>query len=310
MTNHKQRSQQALQVSILKLFKDPLMLMCIALIAITGCSEAQDSQVQQAQDLIKQAENLKDLDVEQAQDLIEKAKETLSESAEGALTDQAEQVVKEAEGSLSKPAEGSTEGARIIEAKSSTAAQPAVDLEGKYQDVAAPLTVSTGEKIEVLELFWFGCSHCFSLEPHVKEWLKNKPENAEFKKVPALFSKRWEFHGQAFYTMETLDVPDEAYDSFFSRIHIERKPVNSLDGLVEFLAPYDKSKQQVEDAFNSFAVDSQMRNAKKITQSSGARGVPAMIVDGKYLTSQQLSGGSTQMFDVVNGLVDKAAAER
>jgi len=183
-------------------------------------------------------------------------------------------------------------------------------LEGKYQDVATPLTVSTGEKIEVVELFWFGCSHCFALEPHVKEWLKNKPENAEFKKVPALFSKRWEFHGQAFYTMETLDVPGEAYDKFFSLIHVERRGVNSLSGLVDFLAAFDKTKEQVEDAFNSFAVDSQMRNARKITQSSGARGVPAMIVDGKYLTSQQLSGGSTQMFNVVNQLVDKAAIER
>ena len=186
----------------------------------------------------------------------------------------------------------------------------AQDLEGKYEAVAAPLTVSSGEKIEVVELFWFGCGHCFALEPHVKEWLKNKPENAEFKKVPALFSRSWEFHGQAFYTMQTLEVPSEAYDKFFSRIHIDRKGVNTLQGLVEFLAAYDKTEQEVEDTFNSFAVDTQMRNARKITQASGARGVPALIVDGKYRTSQQLSGGSTQIFDVVNQLVDKAAAER
>lgn len=187
----------------------------------------------------------------------------------------------------------------------------AQDLAGKYEAVASEMTVSSGDKIEVVELFWFGCGHCFALEPTVKDWLKNnKPENAEFKKVPALFSARWEFHGQAFYTMQALNVPAEAYDTFFSRIHIERKGVNTLSGLVDFLAAYDKNKQQVEDAFNSFVVDSQMRNAKKITRASGARGVPAMIVDGKYRTSQQLSGGSTQMFEVVNQLVEKAAAER
>lgn len=186
----------------------------------------------------------------------------------------------------------------------------AQELDSKYQPVPTPLTVSTGEKIEVTELFWFGCSHCYALEPHVKEWLKNKPENAEFKKVPALFTKAWEFHGQAFYTMETLDVPEQAYDKFFSRIHVDRKGVNSLNSLVEFLADYDKSKEQVEEAFNSFAVDTKMRNARKITRGSGARGVPAIIVDGKYLTSQQLSGGSEKMFDVVNQLVEKAAAER
>jgi len=292
------------RVSLNELFKGPLMLMCIALIAMTGCSEAQDSQVEQAKELI---EKVQDLD-------IEAAKGSLSNKAEGLLPKQAEDSLsKEAEGLLPKKAEGSlpkeAEGSLPKKAKGSVA-KSNLDLEGKYQDVATPLTVSTGEKIEVVELFWFGCSHCFALEPHVKEWLKNKPENAEFKKVPALFSKRWEFHGQAFYTMETLDVPGEAYDKFFSLIHVERRGVNSLSGLVDFLAAFDKTKEQVEDAFNSFAVDSQMRNARKITQSSGARGVPAMIVDGKYLTSQQLSGGSTQMFNVVNQLVDKAAIER
>ena len=110
--------------------------------------------------------------------------------------------------------------------------------------------------------------------------------------------------------MQTLEVPSEAYDKFFSRIHVDRKGVNTLKGLVEFLAAYDKTEQEVEDTFNSFAVDTQMRNARKISQASGARGVPALIVDGKYRTSQQLSGGPTQIFDVVNQLVDKAAAER
>ena len=304
MTKYTRISQPTPRVSLDKLFKGPLMLVCIALIAISGCSQAQDSELKQAQELIEKAEGSLSKVAEGS--LSKAAEGSLPKSAEGSLSKAAEgSLPKAAEGSLSKPAEGS-----IIKTAQASVAQPALDIEGKYQNLATPLTVSTGEKIEVVELFWFGCSHCFSLEPHIKEWLKNKPENAEFKKVPALFSKRWEFHGQAFYTMETLKVPQEAYDRFFSRIHVERKPINSLSGLVSFLAAYDKSEEEVEDAFNSFAVDSQMRIARKITQSSGARGVPAMMVDGKYLTSQQLSGGSTQMFNVVNQLVDKAASER
>jgi len=182
--------------------------------------------------------------------------------------------------------------------------------ETKYQAVSNEITVSTGDKIEVTELFWFGCSHCFALEPSIKKWKKNIPENAVFKKVPAVFSARWEFHAQAFYAMQTLGVPDEAYDKFFSTLHIERKQINNIGQLSSFLAAYDKTEKQVESAFNSFDVDSKMRLAKKITRDSGARGVPAMIVDGKYLTSQQLSGGTEQMFEVVDQLVAKAAAER
>jgi thiol:disulfide interchange protein DsbA len=182
--------------------------------------------------------------------------------------------------------------------------------ESKFTPVASAITVSTGDKIEVAELFWFGCGHCFALEPHVKKWKANMPANVTFVKVPAIFSKRWEFHGQAFYTMEALAVPEKAYDKFFHSIHIKRNHINSIGALVAFLEPFGKSKEDVEAAFGSFAVDSKMRNAKKITIASGARGVPAIVVDGKYLTNQTLSGGTEKLFGVVDQLVAKAASER
>lgn len=180
----------------------------------------------------------------------------------------------------------------------------------KYKPVREEITVTSGSKIEVAELFWFGCGHCFALEPGIKEWKKNIPANAEFKKVPALFSKRWEFHGQAYYTMQSLGVPEEAYDEFFSNIHVKRKPINNMTQLIAFLKNYEKTQEQIESAFNSFDVNNKMRAAKQITQQSGATGVPAIIVDGKYLTSQQLGGGTSEMFEVVNQLIGKAASER
>lgn len=180
----------------------------------------------------------------------------------------------------------------------------------KYQETREPFTVTTGDKVEVTELFWFGCSHCFALEPALKEWQKTMPANAEFKKVPAIFSKQWEFHGQAFYTMQSLDAPEVVYDEFFKAIHLKRNPLNSMGRLVAFLEDYDFTEEQVESAFNSFDVNNKMRAAKKITRQSGANGVPALVVDGKYLTSQRLSGGTAQMFKVVDQLVGKAAKER
>lgn len=180
-----------------------------------------------------------------------------------------------------------------------------------YTVLPEPTKVSTGDKIEVTELFWYGCGHCFSLEPHIKTWLESgKPDNAEFVKVPAVFSARWEFHAKAFYTMQALGVLDKANEGFFARIHVARKPINSIGQFTEFLAQYDLSATQVEDAFKSFAVDNNFRNAKRITLASQARGVPAILVDGKYLTSVQQAGGTAQLFDTVNKLVKKAAAER
>ena len=180
----------------------------------------------------------------------------------------------------------------------------------KYKPTREQMIVTTGDKVEVAELFWFGCGHCYSLEPALKQWKKNMPANAMFRKVPAIFSARWEFHGKAFYTMQTLGVPDAAYDDFFSNIHVKRQSMNSMGQLVALLATYDKTEQQIESAFNSFDVSNKMRAAKKITRQSGADGVPAIVVDGKYITSQQLTGGTAEMFKVVDQLIGKAAAER
>ncbi len=183
--------------------------------------------------------------------------------------------------------------------------------ESSYKKVASEFKVSTGDKIEVAELFWFGCGHCFALEPSIKKWKENKPANAEFVKVPAIFSKRWEFHGKAFYTMQSLGVPEAAYDAFFQSIHVKRKPINKLSTLVSFLADYDKTEEQVTATFNSFEVDSKVRAAAKISRQSGATGVPAIIVDGKYMTSQGMNkNGVAGLFQTVDKLVEKAAAER
>lgn len=182
--------------------------------------------------------------------------------------------------------------------------------DNQYTVLNAPIDVSTGDKIEVAELFWYGCAHCFALEPYVKDWQKDMPENAEFIKVPAIFSKRWEFHGKAYYTMEQLGVLEQANDAFFHQIHVMRKQINDLDALIAFLAKYEKTADEVTAAFNSFSVDSKLRAAKIITAKSTASGVPAILVDGKFHTSVSLAGSANALFDVVDLLVDKAASER
>jgi len=200
-------------------------------------------------------------------------------------------------------------GLAIMACQGETSAQSQLD-DKTYTVLSTPMEPTTGDKVEVAELFWYGCGHCFALEPYVENWKKKKPENAEFVKVPAIFSARWEFHGKAFYTMEALGVLDQANDAFFHRIHVMRKPINTLDQLVTFLADYDKTEEEVTSAFNSFAVDSKLRNAKIITAKSTATGVPAVLVDGKYHTSVSLAGSADNLFDVIDQLVEKAAAER
>ena len=180
----------------------------------------------------------------------------------------------------------------------------------KYRAVNQPIPVTTGDKVEVAELFWFKCGHCYALEPALKRWSETMPENAELVKIPAVLNSRWAFEAQAYYTMQALDVPQKAYDNYFMSIHVQRKYINSVDDLSEFLAEFGKTPEQVKSAFASFAVDTNMRYAKRAGISSGATGVPAIIVDGKYITSVTDAGSVSEMFEVVNQLIKKAESER
>ncbi len=179
-----------------------------------------------------------------------------------------------------------------------------------YERVAVPQPVRTGEKIEVLELFWYKCPHCYSLEPSVHEWLQNKPEIAEYVPLPAVLSQGWTFHARAFYTFEALGMLEELHGAFFTAIHKERKRLTNKNDLAEWAATQGADANDVKQAFDSFAVDTKTRQARQASGKYGITGVPAIVVGGKYRTSVRMAGGEKQVFELVNFLVEKAQSER
>lgn len=178
-----------------------------------------------------------------------------------------------------------------------------------YFELAEPQETRTGENIEVLELFWYGCPHCYALEPFIENWLKNKPENAEYVLMPGIFQKLSAFHAQAFYTFEALGITDQVHRDFYDEIHQRGNRVYNLSGLVEFAGKHGVEPEAVKDAFNSFAVDANVRNARSMFKKYEATGVPTMIVDGRYRVTVASAGGHEQLLQLVNFLVHKAAAE-
>lgn len=185
-------------------------------------------------------------------------------------------------------------------------------VEGKhYFQLARPLPVGTGEKIEVKELFWYGCPHCFRLEPHLIKWVANKPENSEFVAVPAIFSRQWEFHAKAYYTIEALNIADKAHKAIFDEIHVNRKRIGNFKQLSDFLVKnFDQKEKDVKAAFDSFSVDANLRAAAVTSRDSGANGVPAIVIDGKYRASVSSAGGHDQLLELMNFLIEKAQSER
>lgn len=173
-----------------------------------------------------------------------------------------------------------------------------------YESVVPAQPTSTGKKVEVVEMFWYGCPHCNALEPYVNRWLKKMPANVEFVRMPAIFRPQWEVHARAYYTAEILGVLDKIHHKLFEAIHDQKRKVNTEEEIKKFFVEQGVSEKDFGRVFRSFAVEAKVRRAKDMSQRYGIRGVPALIVNGKYRTGSHMAGGNAKVFRVVNFLVD------
>ena len=178
----------------------------------------------------------------------------------------------------------------------------------QYQAIGNPVPTVSGDKIEVLELFWYGCPHCYHLEPELETWLKNKPDDVVFVRLPAILGPSWELHARAFYTAEMLDVSDQMHKSLFERLHKEKKPIRNVEQLKEVFIAQGVSAQDFDNTYKSFAVVTKTNRARQAASLYGIKGVPALVVNGKYRTSAREAGSDKKMLDVVDFLVERERA--
>ena len=175
-----------------------------------------------------------------------------------------------------------------------------------YQEVKPPVATSVpAGKVEVLELFWYGCPHCYAFEPQLTEWVKNKPDYIEFVRVPAVFAHNWELHARAYYAAQQLGVLDKVHQALFDAIHKQGRKVFSEEEITQFFADQGVDAEAFKKAFNSFDVDTKTRHAIALTREYGITGVPALIVNGKYRSSAQEAGDLNSLLKVVETLADK-----
>ncbi len=173
-----------------------------------------------------------------------------------------------------------------------------------YERILVPVSTSTDDRIEVLELFWYGCPHCYQFEPLVRQWLPNKPADVEFVRMPATLRKDWVNHARAYFVADTLGILDKTHEPLFEQIHRAEKPTDSEDALAAFFATHGVSDQKFRQLFTSFGVQARVQQADKKARAYQVSGVPMMIVNGKYRVQAQ-----KDVFDVVNYLVGLERAE-
>jgi len=180
-------------------------------------------------------------------------------------------------------------------------------VDGKdYQSISQP--TQTGDKIEVLEFFWYGCPHCFAFEPRIQKWLKTKSTAAEFVRLPAVFRPSWKVHARTYYALEMMGIIEEMHTKIFSAMHNKKMKLDTLESMSGFLERQKVDKKKFLDTYNSFAVETRLRKAVKKLKDYNVRGVPAIAVNGKYYITASSAGSYEKLIDIVNYLIKKEEA--
>jgi len=181
----------------------------------------------------------------------------------------------------------------------------------EYQAISPPVDLSQGDdtgKVEVIEMFFYGCPHCFRAEPMVNKWLKTKPDFVTFTRMPAIFRDSWEPLARAFYVAKALGVLDRIHEPLFSSIHIKRQKNFSKDAIRAFFVSQGVSAADFDKTWNSFQVANQVARARDLGKRFKIQGVPSFVVDGQWRTNGTMAGGLENIPEVLNTLIRKQSA--
>jgi len=195
-------------------------------------------------------------------------------------------------------------GAALSLAATTAFAQPTT-----FATLSPPQPTDGNGKIEVTEFFWYGCPHCYALEPAVNAWLKNAPKDVVFKRVPAVPSDAWAELAKLYYTLEAMNLLDTYHLKVFDAEHRDKVNLANKKLREEWLAKNGIDLAKYNEAEKSFTVATRMQRAKQLTYAYKVDSVPRIFVNGKYYTSAE-QAGSGQIFTVVDQLIGMARKEK
>ena len=178
-----------------------------------------------------------------------------------------------------------------------------------YQLISTPVKTSQPDKVVVTEIFWYGCPHCFRFEPYVERWSAGLPEGVVFEQVPSSLNPRWTEHARAYYAFKMMGALDQTHKALFDAIHLQRQRLMSLDAIAEFAGDLGLDQKLFWENAISFPVETQIRKNIQKEKRYGHQGVPAVIVNGKYLVSASQAGSNERMIEIMNFLVARERAQ-
>ena len=176
-----------------------------------------------------------------------------------------------------------------------------------YTLLQNPQATNTGNKIEVLEFFFYGCSHCFYLHPELTAWERKMPKDVELVYVPTIFNANWEPMAYTYYALEVMGKNHELHNDLFNAWNVSNMALVNEQEIATFLAKRGVDSQKFSTAYHSFGVQSKIVRSKQQTQAYGIRGTPTLIVDGKYLITGLQPAHTVK---VMAELIEKVRKER
>ncbi len=174
----------------------------------------------------------------------------------------------------------------------------------QYSELNPPQPIDTDGKIEVAEFFWYGCPHCYNLEPLIENWTKKLPPDVEFRRIPAVFNERWAHDAAIFYTFVALGVLPKLHRPFFDAIHRDHLRTDDQQAMTEWLGRHGVDPKKFFDTMKSFGIQSKVRRAAQLSVAYKIDGTPAMAVQGRYTVSADQGGSREGMLDTVSYLVN------
>lgn len=181
-----------------------------------------------------------------------------------------------------------------------------------FEKTLQNIPTDTPNKIEVTEIFWYGCIHCYHMDPLLNAWVKKQPADVVFKRVPGLPQQAWAPMAKAYYALEDLKLSDKLHTALFDAVHKEKtlNPTNE-PAVIDWISKKGGlDKKKVEDTFNSFSMNNRLNRAAQIFRASGATGVPSFIVDGQFLTSSTMAGGNEQALATLDYIIANVRADK
>jgi thiol:disulfide interchange protein DsbA len=177
-----------------------------------------------------------------------------------------------------------------------------------YQPITPPVKTSQPDAVVVTEIFWYGCPHCFRFEPYAQKLAAELPDGVVFEQVPSSINPRWTEHARAYYSFKLMGVLDKVHQQFFDAIHLKRQRMDNVDEIAQFVADQGLDEKVFREYYYSFPVETQIRKNIQKEKLYGHGGVPAVIVNGKYLVTGSLAGSNDRMVQIIKFLVDRELA--